>query len=423
MGPGPVPRSPFPSRRARDRAWGSIYVIIGISLFLWYWSRSLPWQRGKHASLEAGSAETAGLNVTARLEQDARDLRELLAQWPPDKPKAAIFMLSRNSEARAAATSLLELETSFNDNATARYPYVIVNDKPFSASFVSFLSASLRGRCYFGQVPREHWSYPAHADARLIRGSMASQVAAGVFHGGEESYHFMCRYFSGFFMNHPLLEGFDYYWRVEPGVHFFCHLPSDPFREMRASGAVYGWNIVRAELMNTIPSLWNKVVDFLEAAPQLLHPNGSLALFTRDGAVDWGAHPTPVTALRAAEYGGCHFWSNFEIGRLDFFRGEAYQSLFRWLDSTGGFFLERWGDAPVHSLAVAALLDAQTAVRQFEGVGYRHDDAMHCPQDPAMRPHCDCMPSADYHIHRSTCYRLLAAAGLAWPLPSYLSVQ
>ena len=31
-----------------------------------------------------------------------------------------------------------------------------------------------------------------------------------------ESYHHMCRYFSGFFHHHPLLADFDYYWRIEP---------------------------------------------------------------------------------------------------------------------------------------------------------------------------------------------------------------
>lgn len=32
------------------------------------------------------------------------------------------------------------------------------------------------------------------------------------------------RYFSGFFFDHPLLEGFDWYWRVEPEVDFMCQV-------------------------------------------------------------------------------------------------------------------------------------------------------------------------------------------------------
>jgi Glycolipid 2-alpha-mannosyltransferase len=34
------------------------------------------------------------------------------------------------------------------------------------------------------------------------------------------------------------------------------------------------------------------------------------------------------------------------------------QAYFDYLDHTGGFFYERWGDAPVHSLAAVMLLNA-----------------------------------------------------------------
>lgn len=37
----------------------------------------------------------------------------------------------------------------------------------------------------------------------------------------------------------------------------------------------------------------------------------------------------------------CHYWSNFEIANLDFFRGKKYQDLFEYLDRKGGFYNER----------------------------------------------------------------------------------
>jgi hypothetical protein len=33
-------------------------------------------------------------------------------------------------------------------------------------------------------------------------------------------------------------------------------------------------------------------------------------------------------------------WSNFEIGDLDFWRGEAYMKYFEFLDKKGGFYYE-----------------------------------------------------------------------------------
>jgi hypothetical protein len=61
-------------------------------------------------------------------------------------------------------------------------------------------------------------------------------------------------------------------------------------------------------------------------------------------------------------------WSNFEIGDLDFWRGEAYMKFFEFLDSKGGFYYERWGDAPVHSIG-AALFAKKEQIHFFNDIG------------------------------------------------------
>lgn len=40
-------------------------------------------------------------------------------------------------------------------------------------------------------------------------------------------------------------------------------------------------------------------------------------------------------------YNLCHFWSNFEIGDLNFLRSPEYTAYFDYLDKAGGFFYER----------------------------------------------------------------------------------
>lgn len=37
----------------------------------------------------------------------------------------------------------------------------------------------------------------------------------------------------------------------------------------------------------------------------------------------------------------CHFWSNFEIADLDWFRGKEYQEFFDLIDKDGGIYYER----------------------------------------------------------------------------------
>ena len=88
-------------------------------------------------------------------------------------------------------------------------------------------------------------------------------------------------------------------------------------------------------------------------------------------------------------------WSNFEIADLDFWRDEPYMKFFEHLDKAGGFYVERWGDAPVHSIG-AALLAPKEKLHFFREVGYRHEPFQHCPADSSHRQgKCWCDPEQD----------------------------
>jgi len=152
-----------------------------------------------------------------------------------------------------------------------------------------------------------------------------------------KNYNKKIRFFSGFFYNHPMLKPFDYYWRVEPGVGFHCKLKEDPFKFMKEHNKIYGFVISLLELDSTVPHLWKAVKEFMEKYPQYIANPNSLDFLSQDNGKTWNM---------------CHYWSNFEIADLRFFRSEKYETFFKFLDKKGGFFYERWGDAPVHSIAV-----------------------------------------------------------------------
>jgi len=76
----------------------------------------------------------------------------------------------------------------------------------------------------------------------------------------------------------------------------------------------------------------------------------------------------------------CHFWSNFEIADFAFFRSKEYRDFFDYLDQLGGFYFERWGDSPVHSLA-AALFLGPAEIHRFDDIGYSHPQFWTCPQN------------------------------------------
>lgn len=46
-------------------------------------------------------------------------------------------------------------------------------------------------------------------------------------------------------------------------------------------------------------------------------------------------------AMEGEKYNMCHFWSNFEIARLSWFRSKEYNDFFEMMDRSGGFWMER----------------------------------------------------------------------------------
>ena len=81
---------------------------------------------------------------------------------------------------------------------------------------------------------------------------------------------------------------------------------------------------------------------------------------------------------------------------MDFWRSEAYSTFFDYLDNTGGFYYERWGDAPVHSIG-AALLANKSQVHFFRDIGYRHPPFQRCPQGALhSKGKCWCDPGDSF---------------------------
>ncbi|PWA00539.1 hypothetical protein BB558_003409 [Smittium angustum] len=289
--------------------------------------------------------------------------------------KAAIVGLVRNSDMYSITESIRQLDDRFNKNFN--YPIILLNDEPFTEEFKHKVQTVTKANITFGLVEGESWGYPPWVDQEKAK---EERETAKYMYAKSESYRFMCRFQSGFIFNHPLLKDLDYYWRIEPDVKYFCDIEYDPFKYMRDNKLMYGWVIAFNELMDTVRTLWDKTVDFMEEFPQHIPENNFLEY---------------VKNKRG--YNGCHFWSNFEIVDLRLYRSQAYTDYFNFLDSTGGFFYERWGDAPIHSIAAAMFL-RKDQIHFFEDIGYSHPGAGHCPKDSAIKGACHCNPAKNRAI-------------------------
>ncbi|OBZ72892.1 Glycolipid 2-alpha-mannosyltransferase 2 [Grifola frondosa] len=305
------------------------------------------------------------------------------------RANAAILMLARNSEIDKAANSVRDLEDRFNSNFG--YPWIFLNEEPFTEEFKERIRNITSGPVEFGLIPSDHWFQPDWVDEEKATQGRDKLVSQNIIYGDSVSYRNMCRFNSGFFYRHPLLKNFKWYWRVEPDVRFHCDISFDPFIYMEEHGKVYSFTITLYEYRETIPTLWDTVKEFINDHPEYLAPNNSMAYLSNDDG---------------RTYNLCHFWSNFEIADLDFWRGEAYTEFFNYLDSKAGFYYERWGDAPVHSIA-AALFARKDQIQFFDEIGYEHAPFTHCPRAGKSRKenHCSCRPWQSFDYTGYSCMR------------------
>ncbi|KAI0934140.1 hypothetical protein AcW1_005758 [Taiwanofungus camphoratus] len=304
------------------------------------------------------------------------------------RANATFVLLARNSDLPGIVSSMKQMEDRFNKKY--RYPYVFLNEEPFTDEFKNRVQVITDSNVEFGLIPRDHWYQPDWIDEERASAARADMMRNQVIYGGSVPYRNMCRFNSGFFFRHELLAKYKYYWRIEPDVTFFCDLDYDPFLVMQNEKKVYGFTVSLYEYPATIPTLWGAVKDFIAENPDLVSPDNAMNFISDDGGEN---------------YNNCHFWSNFEIGDLDFWRNEAYMKFFEYLDSRGGFYYERWGDAPVHSIG-AALFAKKEQIHFFKEIGYRHNPFQHCPQgDLHSKGKCWCNPSDNFDYEWYSCLK------------------
>ncbi len=311
------------------------------------------------------------------------------------RESATFISLVRNSEVTQMVRAIRTFEKRFNQ--FFHYDWIFLNDEKFTDEVIDKLLDVCSGKVKFGLVTKDQWSYPDWINQTLAYEHRQKMEQDGIIYGGSESYRHMCRYQSGFFWRHPLLSEYKYYWRVEPATRLFCNIDYDIFRFMKENDKKYGFTISMYEFMETVETLWDSTLEFInlknndykKKISKKESKNNLLKFVSDDGG---------------KSFNGCHFWSNFEIADLDVWRSQKYTDYFNYLDKKGGFFYERWGDAPVHSIFASIFLK-KDQIHLFNDFGYYHAPNTVCPSDPEirMKNKCTCRSTRDMSFGQGSC--------------------
>ncbi|KAI1799313.1 glycosyltransferase family 15 protein [Daldinia bambusicola] len=278
-------------------------------------------------------------------------------------------------------SSILQVEARFNRRETHRYDWVFFNNEEFTEEFKVTVSKATDSQCYFERIPEEHWSIPSWID--VTRFDVGRQFMGGIGVGKAwlQSYHHMCRWNAGIFASEKRLANYDWFWRVEPAVKFSCDINYDVFRFMQDNNMAYGFNMAILDDARSFPSLWERTKAFIDNNEDLIDEDADLdwLLYTAEDRDDViRPHTGAEEGVGDGEYNNCQFYSNFEIGSLEFFRSKEHKAYFDHLDKAGGFYYERFGDAPVHTLSVSMFLP-KSRIWYFRDIGYAHGLCEQCP--------------------------------------------
>lgn len=139
---------------------------------------------------------------------------------------------------------------------------------------------------------------------------------------------------------------------------------SDPFIKMIEHNKTYGFTIAVKELRETVPNIFRYASAYKRMKG--IKSKGLWEMFLEDPKKEEekpeeekkkkeeklpdevlltepgeGIPEVDPEAMEGEKYNMCHFWSNFEIARLDFFRSKEYEEFFEMMDRSGGFWMER----------------------------------------------------------------------------------
>eukprot|EP01064_Diplonema_japonicum_P009574 TRINITY_DN1704_c3_g1_i1.p1 TRINITY_DN1704_c3_g1~~TRINITY_DN1704_c3_g1_i1.p1 ORF type:complete len:371 (+),score=34.01 TRINITY_DN1704_c3_g1_i1:60-1172(+) len=157
-------------------------------------------------------------------------------------------------------------------------------------------------------------------------------------------YRQMCRFWAGVVWSFNSLKKYKYYLRLDTDSIIPARVPSDPFKKMARNECSYGFNRLKGENPFVTTQLWETTKRWIASEKLVTHRlNSRLTDFS----------------LKKGSFWGPMYYNNFELGTFALKNHPIYKSFFTYIDSHEpyGIFRYRWGDAPLHTLAVTAILE------------------------------------------------------------------
>ena len=268
--------------------------------------------------------------------KDCKKLQSILHEWPKTdwKPKAAFYYLTQPQTVDYLITSLQKLHTFFTKNFS--YPIIIFHESDWNMSLTGKVRANTKDKIFFQEV---HFEIP-HFLRRPV-----PQFVGHIYHYSID-YRHMCRFHAKTVYEQPIIQGFDYLFRLDDDSFIQSPINYDIFLKMKQNKLIYGYHDIKPDDKIYVKGLWEATDHFIlshKIKPQFFY--------------EWPYHKV--------------YYTNFEISRLDFWLSKEYREFVDYVDRLGGIYFHRWGDAPIKTIGVS-LFVPDTKVHRFNDIHYSH---------------------------------------------------
>ncbi len=272
-------------------------------------------------------------------DSECQRFKELFYHWPETKPRGVIYILTQSERMKKLKIFMNSLHKHFTSKY--HYPLIIFHENdmldkrtdilksgPWNSSLVFFQTVNFSG-------------LPKHVrlqDYISRRKRLCNRFALG--------YRHMCYFHAKIIYELPILDNLEYAWRLDDDSVLMNPIKYDIFQYMKDNNFLYGYKKKNDDHPECVYGLWETVKSYV------LFKGINATLFN-----DW---PYPQV-----------FYNNFEISSLRLWMSKEYKDYIAHLDAVQGMFTYRWGDAPVHTLAVTLFVKEQQ-LHYFDDIKYKH---------------------------------------------------
>ena len=185
----------------------------------------------------------------------------------------------------------------------------------------------------------EFYPHPTHGNGPIAWGHPGFTIG----------YRNMCRFFSGEFHTMEILKKYKYYLRLDTDSYILTPLNYDIFNYANNVDLIYGYCEPSVQIDNP------KVVEELKEFTKNYIETNNIQTYYDINSIPEGKM----------------FYTNFELGKVEWFITSEYLKYYKEIDSSGNIYIKRWGDAPIKYLGVTLFCDPNRVI-PIRGFTYQH---------------------------------------------------